>query len=105
MKFTRRPNLSPHTRIEMVSLAWLSQGVYGKMTQIARSYQISRPCLSQLMFLATLQWEMRCSDEQRLFQKDPRHFDPLLLLLRLEGHCSLLSISSILKALEYPPHA
>src|SRR5207249_9839013 len=40
-----------------------------------------------------------------LFQKDHRHLDQLLLLLRLEGKCSLLSISSILKALEYHPNS
>ena len=40
-----------------------------------------------------------------LFQKDHRHLDQLLLLLRLEGKCSLLSISSILKALEYYPNS
>jgi len=34
MKFTRRPDLDPDTRIEIVKLAWLHQGVYGKMTQI-----------------------------------------------------------------------
>ena len=43
MKFTRRPDLAPHVRIEIVRLAWLYQGVYGKMTQIARYYQISLP--------------------------------------------------------------
>ena len=55
MKFTRRPDLSPHTRYEIVRLAWLYQGVYGKMTEIAHYYQISRTFLSQLIFLANLQ--------------------------------------------------
>src|SRR5713226_9232404 len=50
MKFTRRPDLDPHTRIEMVRRAWLYQGVYGKMTQIAYYYQISRTFLYQLIF-------------------------------------------------------
>ncbi len=27
MKFTRRPDLDPHTRIEIVRLAWLYQGI------------------------------------------------------------------------------
>ena len=40
MKFTRRPDLDPHTRIEIVRLAWLYQGIYGKMTQIAQAYLI-----------------------------------------------------------------
>jgi hypothetical protein len=105
MKFTRRPDLSPHTRIEIVSLAGRYQGVYGKMTQIARSYQISRPFLYQLMFLANLQLERLFSDEKRRFQKDPRHLDPRRVLLRLEGNCSLRSISSLLKALAYHPKA
>ena len=105
MKFTRRPDLAPHARIEIVRLAWLYQGVYGKMTQIARYYQISRTFLYQLIFMANLQLEMLFSDEKLLFQKDHRHFAHLLLLLRLEGNCSLLSISSILKALEYHPNA
>jgi len=55
MKFTRRPDLDPHTRIEIVRRAWLYQGVYGKMTQIAHYYQISRTFLYQLIFLANLQ--------------------------------------------------
>jgi hypothetical protein len=38
MQFIRRPDLDPHTRIHIVRLAWLHQGVYGKMTQIAKSY-------------------------------------------------------------------
>ena len=38
MKFTRRPDLDPQTRIHIVMLAWLHQGVYGKMTQIANYY-------------------------------------------------------------------
>jgi hypothetical protein len=100
MKFTRRPDLSPQTRIHIVRLAWLHQGVYGKMTDLAKAYQISRTFLYQLIFMANLQLEILFSDEKLLFQKDHRHLEQLLLLLRLEGNCSLLSISSILKALE-----
>jgi hypothetical protein len=86
-------------------LAWLHQGVYGKMTEIANTYLISRTFLYQLILAANLQLEMLFSDEKLLFQKDHQHFEPLLLLLRLEGNCSLLSISSILKALEYRPNS
>ena len=105
MRFTRRPALAPQTRIEIVKLAWLYQGVYGKMTEIARSYQISRTFLYQLLLMAHLQLEMLFSDEKLLWHKEHRHVAHLLLLLRLEGHCSLLSISSILKALEYSPNS
>jgi hypothetical protein len=105
MKFIRRPELDPHTRIHIVRLAWLHQGVYGKMTQIAKAYQISRTFLYQLLLMANLQLETLFSDEKRLFQKDHQHLDQLLLLLRLEGKCSLLSISAILKALAYHPNS
>ena len=105
MKFTRRPDLDPHTRIHIVMLAWLHQGVYGKMTHIANYYRISRTFLYQLLLAANLQLEVLFSDKKLLFQKDHQHFEQLLLLLRLEGHCSLLSISSILQALHYHPHA
>jgi hypothetical protein len=42
MKFTRRPDLDPQTRVDIVKDVWLHQGIYGKMTQIAQEYHISR---------------------------------------------------------------
>jgi len=105
MKFTRRPDLDPPTRIHIVMLAWLHQGVYGKMTEIARSYQISRTFLYQLVFMAHLQLETLFSEETGRAQADLPSFEPLILLLRLEGKCSLGSIASILQALEYSPHS
>ena len=103
MKFTGRPVLDPQTRIHIVMLAWLHQGVYGKMTQIANYYRISRTFLYHLLLAANLQLEVLFSDEKLLSQKDHQHLEQLLLLLRLEGKGSLLSISSILKALQYHP--
>ena len=105
MKFIRRADLAPQTRIHIVMLAWLHQGVYGKMTEIATVYQISRTFLYQLLLMATLHLETLFSDANFLWQKDQQHFDHLLLLLRLEGKCSLLSIAAILKALDYQPNA
>src|SRR5438445_6558506 len=105
MKFTRRHDLEPQTRIHIVMLAWLHQGVYGKMTEIAKAYQISRTFLYQLLLMANLQLETLFNSEKLLFQKDHYHLDQLLFLLRLEGKCSLLSIASILKALEYHPNS
>jgi hypothetical protein len=86
-------------------LAWLHQGVYGKMTEIAQYYRISRTFLYQLILMANLQLETLFSDEKVLFQKDHHHVDQLLLLLRLEGKCSLLSIAAIVKALAYHPNS
>jgi hypothetical protein len=105
MQFIRRPDLDPHTRIHIVMLAWLHRGVYGKMTEIANSYRISRTLLYQLILAANLQLEVLFGDEKRLLQNNHQHLEHLLLLLRLEGNCSLLSISSILKALQYHPNS
>ena len=105
MKFPRRPDLDPPTRIQIVMLAWRHQGVYGKMTHIATYYRISRTLLYHLLLAANRQLAVLFSDETLLLQKDQQPFEHLLLLFRLEGNCSLLSISAILQALDYPPHS
>ena len=105
MKFIRRPDLYPQTRIHIVMLAWMYQGVYGKMTQIAEHYQISRTFLYQLVLAATLQLEVLFSDEKLLSKKDQLYAEHLMLLLRLEGKCSIPSISEILKQLQYHPNS
>ena len=80
MKCTRRPDFDLRTRMHIVMLAWLHQGVYGKMTEIAKCYQISRTFLYQLLFMANLQLETLFSDEKLLLQKDHRHFAQLIVL-------------------------
>src|SRR5712691_5174363 len=97
MKFIRRRDLTPHTRIEIVRLAWLNQGIYGKMTHIAQEYHLSRTFLYQLMWAANLQLETLFSDQKPCVQPPPPLLEPFILLLRLEGKCSLPSLSSILK--------
>jgi hypothetical protein len=105
MKFIRRPDLAPQTRIEIVMTAWLYQGVYGKITHIAQVYHISRTFLYQLLLAATLQLEVLFSDDKCQGQHESPHITPLVLLLRLEGRCSLPSIASILKRLDYQPNS
>jgi hypothetical protein len=105
MKFIRRHDLTPHTRIEMVRLAWLNQGIYGKMTQIAQEYHISRTWLYQLIWAANLQLETLFSEQKPHAQDSQILFEPLILLLRLEGKCSLPSLSSILKYFQYQPNS
>jgi hypothetical protein len=105
MKFIRRHDLTPHTRIEMVRLAWLNQGIYGKMTQIAQEYQISRTWLYQLIWAANLQLETLFGDQKPHAQESPILFEPFILLLRLEGKCSLPSLASILKYFQYQPNS
>ncbi len=105
MKFIRRHDLPPHTRIEMVRLAWLNQGIYGKMTQIAQDYHISRAFLYQLIWAANLQLETLFSDQQPHVQDSQPLLEPFILLLRLEGKCSIPSLSSILKYFQYQPNS
>ena len=105
MKFIRRHDLTPHTRIEMVRLAWLNQGIYGKMTHIAQEYHISRTFLYQLMWAANLQLETLFSDQQPHIEDPHPLFEPFILLLRLEGKCSIPSLSAILKYFQYQPNS
>jgi hypothetical protein len=105
MKFIRRHDLTPHTRIDMVKLAWLHQGIYGKMTHIAQDYHLSRTFLYQLMWAANLQLETLFSDHKPHVQDPHPLLEPFILLLRLEGKCSIPSISSILKYCQYQPNA
>jgi hypothetical protein len=103
MKFTRRPDLDPQTRIEIVKHVWTNQGIYGKMTQIAQDYHISRTFLYQLSWAARHHLEDLFSDPQHLVQPPDLLLEPWILALRLEGNCSIPSISSIFKHFDYQP--
>ena len=105
MQFIRRHDLTPHTRIAMVRLAWLNQGIYGKMTQIAQEYHISRTWLDQLIWAANLQLETLFGEQKPRAQDSHILFEPFILLLRLEGKCSLPSLSSILQSFQYQPNS
>ena len=103
MKFTRRHDLDPHTRIEIVRHVWIHQGIYGQMTQIAQDYHISRTFLYQLSWAAKHHLEDLFSDPQHLVEPPDFLLEPWILLLRLEGQCSIPSISSIFKHFAYQP--
>jgi len=105
MKFIRRSDLGPQTRIDIVRLAWQGQGIYGKMTQLAREYHISRTFLYQMTWAAHHQLEILFSDSKDLVQDPQPLLEPLMLLLRLEGTCSIPSLSSILTYFQYQPNS
>ena len=105
MKFIRRHDLTPHTRIDIVRLAWLNQGIYGKMTQIAQDYHISRTLLYQLLWTANLQLTTLFSAHKPHGQAPQPLLEPLILLLRLEGKCSIPSMTSILQYFQYQPNS
>jgi hypothetical protein len=105
MKFMRRPDLDAQTRIHIVMLAWLHQGLYGKMSQIAASYEISRTLLYRLLSVANHHLEVLFSDANLIVPKDQYPLEQMIVLLRLEGKCSIPSMSSILKHLGYQPNS
>jgi hypothetical protein len=105
MKFTRRHDLDPQTRIEIVRHVWINQGIYGKMTQIAQEYHISRTFLYQLSWAARDHLEELFSDPQHLVEPPDFLLEPWILMLRLEGNCSIPSLSSIFKHFAYQPNS
>lgn len=105
MKFTRRHDLDPQTRIDIVKHVWVHQGIYGKMTQIAQEYHISRTFLYQLSWAARRHLEDLFSDPQYLVEPPERLLEPWMLMLRLEGNCSIASLSSIFKHFDYQPNS
>jgi hypothetical protein len=79
MKCIRRPDVTPHTRLHIGMLAWLNQGVSGKMTQIAQAYRLSRTLLSQLLLAATVQRAVLFSAQHQR-QSPAASLAPLALL-------------------------
>ncbi len=101
MKFMRRPDIDHVARVTIAVQAFLGLGVYGEITRIAQSYQVSRLFVSKLVWqLLTVYALQVCepSSTQAMRKEVDRH----ILLLRLEGHCALERISQILKQLGLP---
>lgn len=100
MKFMRRPDLNSITRIHLTMQAYFALGVYGEITRLAKLYNVSRLFIYQLLWKLLALFETNSpaasSDETERKQLD-RH----ILLLRLQGRCSLGDISQILRHLGF----
>jgi hypothetical protein len=55
--------------------------------------------------MVNLQLEILFSDAKLLSKKDHLYLEQLMLLLRLEGKCSIPSIAEILKQLQHHPNS
>jgi hypothetical protein len=101
MKFMRRPDVDNVARVTIAVQAFLGLGVYGEITRIAQFYQVSRLFVYKLLWqlLALYALEVRAPLSAQAIRKE---VDRYILLLRLEGHCSLEAISQILKQLGLP---
>src|SRR6266446_4579409 len=101
MKFMRRPDIDHIARVTIAVQGFLGLGVYGEITRIAQSYQVSRLFVYKLVWqLLTVYALQVCepSSTQAMRKEVDRH----ILLLRLEGQCSLENISPIIKQLGLP---
>jgi len=103
MKFRRRKDLSTQTRIQIALTAYVYQGIYGKITELAHTYQCSRLFVYKQLwiFCFFLKHTFATFEEDNLSSHDPSELHKLILLLRLEGKVSIPSIAVILEEMEY----
>lgn len=95
MKYQRRSDINSVMRKEIAIQAFIGKGKYGEITRLAKNYEVCR------LFVYQLLWELN-----DLFEIEPRknsnkceqkEIDREILMLRMEGKCSLEAISEILK--------
>jgi len=96
MKFIRRKDLDTQTRLNIITEGFSCMGIYGGMTNLAIRYNISRTFLYQLMGAALIYLSEMFTVESRQVPYDKMDIEAFILLLRLEGKCSISSISEIL---------
>ena len=101
MKFMRRPDIDTVARVQIAVQAFLGLGVYGEITRIANGYRVSRLFVYKLVWqlLTLYALEVRAASSVQAIRKE---VDRHILLLRLEGHCSLERISQIIGQLGLP---
>ena len=101
MKCMRRPDLGNLTRVEIAVQAFLGMGVYGEMTRIAHTSHTSRLFVYKLLWqFLTLYQLASCAPASSSASR--KRVDQCILLRRLEGHCSLESLSHIIRQLGLP---
>jgi len=101
MKFMRRPDIDKVDRVHIVVRAFLGLGVYGEITRIAHFYEVSRLFVYKLLWQLLTLYELEvCAPSSAAAIR--KVVDRYILLLRLEGHCSLEQISQIRGQLALP---
>jgi hypothetical protein len=80
--------------------AYFALGVYGRITHLSHLYNVSR------LFVYQLLWQLEALFETGLWatsweESEEKELDRLILLLRLQGRCSLGNISEILRQLGF----
>ena len=101
MKFMRRPDIDTVARVHIAAQAFLSLGVYGEITRIAKCYRVSRLFVYKLLWPFMLLYDLDVGDT-RSPEVIRKEVDRHILLLRFEGHCALERMAQILKQLGLP---
>jgi hypothetical protein len=96
MTCMRRPDIDHVARVTIAVQAFLGLGVYGEITRIAQSYQVARLFVSKRVWQLLTVYALQVC-EPAATQAMRKEVDRHILLLRLEGQCSLESLSQILK--------
>ena len=94
MQCMRRPDIDTVARVTIAVQAFLGLGVYGEITRIAQFYQVSRLFVYKLLWQLLALYTLEVCDPLSA-QAIRKEVDRYILLLRLEGHCSLEAISQI----------
>jgi hypothetical protein len=98
--FIRRHDLTPSIRLYIAATALIAQlnGMWGKLTEISRQFMISRTFV--YMLIATLEENSSIifgDNHSAPDTEEKRLAFYYILSLRLEGHCSLEAISTIMR--------
>ena len=101
MQCMRRPDIDTVARVHIAAQAFLSLGVYGEITRIAKCDRVSRLFLSKLLWPLMLLYDLDVGDTRSL-EAIRKEVDRHILLRRFEGHCALERLSHILKQLGRP---
>lgn len=95
MKYQRRSDINSVMRIEIAIQAYIGKGKYGEITRLAKNYEVCRLFVYQLLWELYDLYEIEPSNNKSKYEQ--KEIDREILMLRMEGKCSLEAISEILK--------
>ncbi|KJU84497.1 hypothetical protein MBAV_003309, partial [Candidatus Magnetobacterium bavaricum] len=95
MTYMKRKDLTPEIRIRILLQAMMMKGTYGAITNLSKAYKVSRTFTYQLLLTSELLLHLYLIKPSTT--KINIELDKKILLLRLEGKCSIQSTMNILK--------
>jgi hypothetical protein len=104
-RFKRRHDLTDRMRIYIAAAALYARmtGEWGRITELSRSFQISRTFVYMLSYTMISFGEIAFGDSHQSPSSESNRLTlQWMLSLRLEGHCSIEAISSIMKRFDIP---